>query len=60
MTEPERTALDVCLCVKRENTPEFMALFADIINDALAATGSEDRVEWPGKWASEFRLVSGG
>jgi hypothetical protein len=59
----ESDALDdllaVCLCVKRHNTAEFMAYFAERINAALESHGSGDRVEWPGKWAQEFRLVSG-
>jgi hypothetical protein len=63
MTRSERAALHdlvaVCLCVRKHNTPEFMAYFAERINVALEALGSGDRVEWPGRWASEFRLVSG-
>ncbi len=49
----------VCLCVKKHNTPEFMAYFAECINAALKEHGSDDRVKWPGKWAHEFHLESG-
>lgn len=48
-----------CTCKKR-NTTEWMQYFAECINAAIAAQGSDDRVEWPGKWANEFHLVSGG
>lgn len=50
----------IALCVKKKNTPEFMAYLAEQCNVALAALGTEDRVEWPGKWANEFSLVIGG
>ncbi len=48
-----------CTC-KKHNTPEWMAFFADCINAAIAACGSDDRVRWPGKWANEFHLEIGG
>lgn len=48
----------VCTCKKR-NDPEWMAMLADRINDALAASGSDDRVKWPGKWANEFQFEIG-
>ena len=65
MTESERQIalnklIAVCCCVKKRNTPEFMAGFAVVINAAIAAQGSDDRVVWPGKWASEFQLEMGG
>lgn len=50
----------VAMCAKKRNTPEFMAYFAERINTALAVLGTGDRVEWPGKWANEWHLVSGG
>jgi hypothetical protein len=37
-----------------------MLYLADCINAAIAAQGSDDRVEYPGKWSNEFHLVSGG
>jgi hypothetical protein len=49
----------VCCCVKKRNTPEFMAYFAGVINAAIQERGSDDRVQWPGAWANEFHLVSG-
>ncbi len=51
--------LAVCCCVKKRNTPEFMTSFAEVINAALAARGSDDRVEWPAAWSDEFYLVPG-
>ena len=48
-----------CTCKKR-NTPEWMACFATIINAAIKAQGSDDSVRWPGSWANEFQLESGG
>lgn len=50
----------VCCCVKKRNTPEFMVYFAEVINNAIAAVGSDDRVVWPGSWSNEFQLTSGG
>jgi hypothetical protein len=47
-----------CTC-KRRNTPEWMAYFAECINKAIEASGSDDRVEWPGSWSNEFHLISG-
>ena len=48
-----------CTCKKR-NTPEWMAHFAEVINAAIVACGSDDRVKWPGSWASGFHLEIGG
>lgn len=48
-----------CACVKKRNTPEFMEYFAERINVALEALGSDDEVKWPGKWSNKFHLVSG-
>ena len=64
MTDENLTALlqliaYACTC-KKHNTPEWMACFAERLNAAIAACGSDDRVKWPGKWASEFQLESGG
>lgn len=48
----------ICTCKKRNN-PEWMAMLADLINKTLAASGSDDRVRWPGEWANEFQLEIG-
>jgi hypothetical protein len=50
----------VAMSCKKRNTPEWMAYFAEVINAAIAAQGSDDRVEYPGSWSDEFHLVSGG
>ena len=65
MTDNERAiALNKLIAVattcKKHNTPEWMEMFAACINNAMAAQGSDDRVEWPGKWSNEFHLISGG
>jgi hypothetical protein len=44
---------------KKKNTPEWMADFADKINAAIKAAGSDDRVEWHGNWSKEYHLISG-
>lgn len=64
MTDHESLALNkliaTCVCVKKKcNTPEFMRYFAERINEAIAAMGSDDRVKWPGDWSNEFHLESG-
>jgi hypothetical protein len=41
---------------KRRNTPEWMATFATLLNRAIEARGSDDRVRWPGSWADEFQM----
>ena len=60
MTDAINKLIAVACTCKKRNTPEWMAYFAECINAAIADQGSDDRVVWPGKWASEFQLVSGG
>lgn len=45
---------------KKRNTPEWMAMLADVLNAAIEAQGSDDRVRWPGSWANEFQFEIGG
>ena len=64
MSDEQRIALKkliavACTCKKR-NEPEWMAYFAEVINAALLASGSDDRVKWPGPRANEFQIESGG
>lgn len=47
------------MCVKRRNTPEFMAHLAAAINTACEAIGCDDRVIWPGNWSNEFHYEIG-
>lgn len=49
----------LAITCKKHNTPEWMAYFAERINSALAALGTDDRVKYPGKWSNEFHLESG-
>ncbi len=64
LTDFERTAIDrligLATTCKRRNSPQWMSLFADAINAAISARGSDDRVTWPGDWSNEFHLESGG
>lgn len=64
MTDEEKAIavnklVSVCCCVKKQNTPEFMSYFADTLNAALEALGTDDRVRYPGKWSNELHLESG-
>ena len=53
--------ISVVACTKKSNTPEFMEKsLIPGINRALCAIDCGDRVEWPGRWANEMHLVSGG
>ena len=58
MKDEEFSALSKLIAVastcKKRNTPEWMKYFADKINEAIAAMGSNDRVVWPGDWSNEF------
>ncbi len=57
--DPIDRLIAVCCTCKKRNTPEWMAYFADVLNAAIAARGSDDRVKWPGNWSNEFHLESG-
>lgn len=61
MTEDEaiNKLIAVCCTCKKRNTPEWMAYFAEVINAAIKARGSDDRVSYPGSWSNEFHLESG-
>ena len=64
MTQTDRDTaitklIEVAMTCKKRNTPEWMSYFADTINAAIAAVGSDDRVKWPGSWANEFQMEIG-
>ncbi len=61
LPEPVNTLIAYAMSCKKSNTREWMRVFADRLNAAIAATGCGSRVEWPrGAWATEFQLVVGG
>jgi hypothetical protein len=60
LTWPVARLIAFATTCKTRNGPEWMKQFADLINAALEAAGSDDRVAWPGKWSNEFHLISGG
>ncbi len=60
LPETLRALISYAMSCKKVNQREWMKEFANIINAALEATGSESRVTWPrGAFATEFQLELG-